>query len=840
MKLPLIPSSALLFLSYALAASASVPGEREFHAPITLDAPDFTPRPQTWSEPRRLGLPSDEKLTTVEIRDRTFNIKRVSSRAQLGKSTRAAVAVTPGGLAVHEKDDEALFFLGSGGGGRFSNERLIVENCNFIIDFEEGDFEEWDPRRSAIYVEGYKEVVVRNCVFLSKATKFDPMRKVVASVTAYDCLRVEIENSYFEGRTIGWRGHINIYCSGPTSIRNVEINGLDQAAGGIWVATGVGEGKIGWIHQNEPEKMIYPAGPLLVENCWVHDQKGDENSDGIYVQSIQPYLIRNTKVENWGPDDSLIDVGFRDTAGKTHNCKPLANHGGLGVIENCEFAKGYVKDSVGIAGGLVFRHNLVRDGAWFFPYVFDGGSWFVVSNEFRDQAGVIVSGRNNQLSGWTPKEGMFAKGSQMVLFNNQFKGKPGVAPKALYVGGAAPGPLKEVIRADHNAYAFDTPPAKWGEGAKNESDYATLDDWRTATGNDRNSVLSATASVAAFARVPADTLKLPGGLAMNFGPFKAGLTGPVGVQHTPTRERAARASQALSADYARRHFNLEAETLKSSGTDAAKIEKRSWASAGAYVVAALGTGETIDLAASVPEAASYLLSTVTPGSRKPGTFQFLVNGEPLGKPFRSDRKNTIPHGVAMLPAGGLRFSYRSVEGGELLLDAIGFRDGVAHEREQARQDAVAAAREKAKAQKADIEERKIRHELSALPLVGPAPGSYTGAEVKGVAYRLLVPKGDTARLSWRVPSPAAPGRFAVYAVFFQQQDKARVKLFLDGAPVGEKEFPVTASTRLGEVELPEADHLFTLEFSGYKPGAKLRLQRIDLLPLDEATADPSA
>jgi hypothetical protein len=836
-----------LLLACALGASAlsaAVPGERPFHAPITREAVDYTPMPQTWSEPRRLGLPSAEQLATVEIRDRTFHIKRVSPRAKLDAATRAAAAATPGGLAVHEQDDEALFFLGSGGGGRFSGERLVVENCTFVIDFEQGDFEAWDPRRSAIFVEGYKEVVIRNSVFLSKATPFDPMRKVIASVTAYDCLRVEVEDCYFEGRTIGWRGHLNIFCCGPTSIRNVEVNGLDRAAGGIWVATGVGEGKIGWVHQDAPEKMIYPAGPLLIENCWVRDQKGNENSDGIYVQSIQPYLIRNTKVENWGPDDSLIDVGFRDTAGKTHGRKPLANHGGLGLIEHCEFAKGYIKDSVGIAGGLVFRHNLLRDGAWFFPYVFDGGSWFVVSNEFRDQTGVIVSGRNNQLSGWTPKEGMFANGSQMVLFNNLVRGKPGVAPRALFVAGAAPGPLKEVIRSDYNAYAFDTPPAVWGLEPKDETKYTTLEDWRAATGNDRHSVFGPAADLGAFAKVPPDTLTLPGGIPMRFGPFKAGLTGPVGVQHGPTRERAARASTALAADYARQHFELEVEKMTLGGSaPAPRVENRGWASGGAYLSGAVSAGSSVELTAAFPHAGRFLVSTITPGSRRGGVFRLHVNGRPLGDPFTLDRKRSIAHGVAEFAAAPQRFTYEAVGpgpggGNELIVDALGLRAAEPYERELARRARADADRNAAKARRAEIEARKIRIAVGDLPLAAPAPGSYTAAEVKGSTYRLLVPRSAPARIAWRVPAPAGGGRFAVSAVFFQQQDSARVRLLADGKPVGEP-VAVRAETRLGEIDLPVGDHVLGLEFSDFSAGAKLRLQRLDFLPVEAASA-PSA
>ncbi len=845
MKLPQ-PAPVLTFLLFAcgLAASAlsgAVPGERPFHQPITLDAPDFTPRPQVWEEPRRLGLPSAEQLHTVEIRDRVFQIKRVSPRAKLDRATRDAVANTPGGLAVHENPEEALFFLGSGGGGRFSSERLIIENCTFIIDFEEGDFESWDPRRSAVYVEGYKEVIVRNSVFISKATPFDPMRKVIASVTAYDCLRVEVEDSYFEGRTIGWRGHLNIFCCGPTSIRNVEVNGLDRAAGGIWVATGVGEGKIGWVHQDAPEKMIYPPGPLLIENTWVRDQKGNENSDGIYIQSVQPYLIRNTKVENWGPDDSLIDVGFRDTAGKTHGGRPLANHGGLGLIEHSEFAKGYIKDSVGIGGGLVFRYNLLRDGAWFFPYVFDGGSWFVVSNEFRDHTGVIVSGRNNQLSGWTPREGMFINGSQMVLFNNLVRGRPGVAPRALFVAGAAPGPLKDVIRSDFNAYAFDTPPAVWGLEPGDRERYATLEDWRAATGNDRHSILAPDANVTAFASVPPETLTLPGGIPMRFGPFRAGLTGPVGVQHAATRERAARASAAVAAEYARKYFDLEVETMKLSGDTPLRTERRTWASGGAYLAGPVPAGSTVELLADFPSAERFLVSTVTPGSRRSGRFQFLVNGQPLGEPFTLERRRTISHGVASFQAGPQRFAYRSLgpgpEGGfELIVDTLNFRAAAPHEREQARQARVRAEREAARARQAELDARKIRFPVNELRLASPAPGTYSAAEVRDTAYRVFVPRSSPARLAWRMPAPPAPGRFAVFAVFFQQQDRAQVQLLVDGTPAGQGPVRVSANTRLGEVDLPAGEHVLALEFSGFNPGAKLRLQRIELLPLDQQPA----
>lgn len=527
-------------------ATISTPsGPRQLHAPETQDTINTTPRVVAWVEPKPLNLPSNELLTTISVKGKSYNIKRVAPLPKKSEESAKSRAM----IALYDQADQALYFRGSGRGGLESKERLIIEDCTFIIDFEEGDFERFEPRRAAIFVEGFKEVLVRNCIFISKATGKDPIRKVTGSFVAYDCVKVEVNDCYFEGRTAGWRGHLLAWGCGPTSIRNVEINGRNEAAGGIWIANGVGESKIGWPHQNEPELMIYPPGPLLVENAWVHDQKGTENSDGIYVQAIQPYLLRNCKVENWGPDDSLIDVGFRDTAPKQHAGKILINHGGLGMVENCEFSNGYVKDSVGMAGGMIFRNNLMRQ-AWFFPYVFDGGSWYVVGNRFEPLNTVIVSGRGGQTGGWTPQEGIFTNGSKMYLYNNIFVSGNQKPLTALYVGGAQPAALKDVIVADYNVYALATPPQAWGLGSKGEANnYNSFEAWRAATGNDKNSVLGA-GSLDGFKNVPADTVKLPGGVPMQWGQTKVGLTGPVGVQNASVLARAKPLREAFAAEFA--------------------------------------------------------------------------------------------------------------------------------------------------------------------------------------------------------------------------------------------------------------------------------------------------
>ena len=488
---------------------------QEFSLPQNSDERDYTPAAQIWFEPEAIQLSDRPAPHTVLVRDRQYHLKQTVSKE------------TSGQAGAHFEDAEtALHFRSESNTGRSAPERLVIDNCTFLIDFQRGNLEDWNPLRSAIHVEGYGEVLIRNCAFAVVSKDSDPIRKTIASIYATDCLKVQIEDCHFQGRTLGFRGHLTLFGCGPTSIRNCEIDGLGGMAGGIWVATGVGEGKIGWPHQKDPSKMIYPAGPVLIENCHVHHQKSKQNSDGIYLQSVGPYLIRNTKFDSWGPDDSLLDVGFRDSASRSYGGKPMTNHGRLGMVERCEFSNGWLKSTVGLGGGLIFRQNKLSN-AWIFPYFFDGGSWYLLGNEWEDMDRVAISGRMNQTDGWTPKEGLAANSSKFFIYNNRF-GKTKGKLDAVYVGGAAPGPLADVIVADFNHYAFDDPKA-WALASQGEEpkNFPTFENWRKSTGNDRNSVLGR-GSRRDFtgARLP---FELPGGIPMEFGELESGLTGPVGL-----------------------------------------------------------------------------------------------------------------------------------------------------------------------------------------------------------------------------------------------------------------------------------------------------------------------
>jgi hypothetical protein len=804
------------------------------HPPETADGASISaPSQVAWEQPQPLNLPSAENLETITVKDRTYEIRRISSEKGIPKEEIAAK-----GLAHFENANEALYFRGSGGGGLKSKERLIVENCTFIIDFKEGDFENWTPRRSGIFVEGFREVLIKNSVFISRGTHLDPLRKTVGCLIAYDCLNVKVEDCYFEGRTVGFRGPINIFCCGPTHIKNVEVNGGGRTTGGIWVATGVGEGKIGWVHQDDPSLMIYPPGPLLIENCWVHHQKGKENSDGIYVQSVRPALIRNCKVEKWS-EDSLIDLGFRDTPPHSFAGKPLVNHGGLAVIEHCEFADGYVKTSVGLAGGLIFRQNILKN-AWLFPYVFDGGSWYVVGNKFEGMTGVIVSGRNGQTNGWTPKEGMFIRGSKMFLFNNHFKNAPERILPALYVAGADPGPLRDCILADYNIYEIDPPPARWAIEAKSASaQYPDLAAWRAGLGQDVHSVLGP-GSLDQYRHVT-PPIQLPGGILFEMGEGKAGLTGPVGVSNEAVLKRARELSDKLAMEAATRHFTVQVETLPSdkSGMEL-KQENQSWAGGGAYLTLRGKTpGDVVTFHGEVPKPGRYYLTSNLVAGPAPGRFLFKVNGVALGNDFESGEKGGIRHGAVELEPGPVKLTYElatesPAKESILAVDSIAFDDADAIDAESARaaqaKAKTAATREKQKLQDA----KKIKFEVADMTLASKTKGFCEAYESKGKRYLLFMPATEDDRLEYDVTLPSA-GKYEAHLVFASQQDGGKVQLSLAGAPVGEA-VAVGGSKKLGMVEFSSVQQRVALTFSSFQSKAKMRILSLDFLPLQAPDA----
>jgi hypothetical protein len=803
------------------------------HAPIvaaegatTTDI--FTPRPYTYVEPRPLALPSTEDLKTVTIRDREYTIRR-TARWPAGMTPEKAKAE---GLALYEKNDEALFFLGSGGGGLKSRERLVVEDCTFVLDFQQGDFEKWDAKRCAICVEGYKEVLVRNCVFVSKTLMSQEIRRTVGSVLAYDCQKVQVEECFFAGRTTGWRGHVLVFCCGPTAIRNIEVRGLKQGdqwacGGGIWVASGVGEGKIGWVHQDNPELMIYPPGPLLVENAWVHDQIGRENNDGIYVQSVQPFLVRNSKVENWR-DDSLMDVSFRDSGGKGYDGKKLVNHGGVGVVENCEFRKGsaksFVKNSVGAGGGIVFRNNVFQD-VWVMPYIFDGGGWWFAGNEFIDLSGAAICGDDGRGGGWEP--GMFQNGSAMYFYNNLFRARPGAKPNTMMVTKNAAALIKGV-RMDYNVYDLNSGSVgAWlmEEQKERKAVCKSFAEWQKASGADEHSVLGKE-TLDVFKAVRPDTVKLPGGLPMTFGAAKAGLTGPVGVTNPKVLAKAKALCDAFEKGYAAANAQIEIEDMavleKTAGLTE-KLDKRGWYGGGAArFIEAKEVGESIKLEFKI-EAGGRFRANVSVVKGEQGACEYLVDDKPLAKE------------PVQLEAGAHKLTCKVVQApARIGLDRLSLVE-FSEEQEAAQQNA-AQAKAAATTRAAALDAAKLKMDIAQLSVTEKhgVVGDYP--RKGGGNYRLFMAKvGESVTMSLEVPKTDS---YDVSLALTAQQDKGKLQVLVDGKEIGPPA-NLTGNMPLGSVQLAEGKHSITFKIVAVaKEGeqVKIRLNQLVLVPSSAARA----
>jgi len=815
----------------AFFAAAESPAEeawstKDLHPPLTAAAPDFEPRPYRYREPAPLDLPSDADLRTTVVEGRHFHIKRPPAGAyDPARETE--------GARIFENEEEALYFRGTGGSGRESRERLIVRDCTFVIDFEPGDhpggnFGKWDPRRGAIVVEGYREVVIENCVFVSRATKHDPIRKITGSIVANYCLKVRINQCYFEGASLGWRGHILVWGGGPTEITNVEIAGARQGTtfamgGGIWVAHGE---KIGWTHGGNPGEMIYPNGPLRIENVHIHDQQGRQNTDGIYVQSIQPYLIRNSRVENWKGQDSLIDVGFRDTF-QGFRGERLINHGAIGVIEHCHFGDGYVKSSVGLAGGLIFRHNVMHN-AWMFPYVFDGGDWYVLGNQFEEMTGVIVSGRNAQLDGWTPGEGMFARGSRMHLYGNAFSNRVGKQLPALYVNNNPKSPLDRVIVADHNAYRFDPMPRSWAIDQAMDRRYS-LADWR-ATGNDRHSVVGPDASAPA----PMPPLDLPGGLRYDMTEaIEPGLTGPVGVTNAWVIQQARRLSDAARQAYDRRYVEIEFEDMevvdRADGLNMSFKPSSYWSGRGTIRIEPRA-GQHVTFKFSVPHGNRYSIHsrTVKAGPRTRATL--LIDGKVVDETFNAAAGGN-EHAAHHLDAGDHTLTFRYREDGTHRLDRLDLA-------------AYPLAEEQAD-QQARLEQQSARQRLEARQAATTALEAEDLAVIESTAfvdiypnkkasngqYLLLMPKRPDEGVILEIRAPRR-GAYELLVATVDQQDGGALRLTVNGKPVGEPA-RINQMIRFDRVRLENGENRVGLTLAEGNPPIKVRLDRIDLVDLAE-------
>ncbi|MBC8126347.1 MAG: right-handed parallel beta-helix repeat-containing protein [Gloeobacteraceae cyanobacterium ES-bin-144] len=825
-------------------------GEQILTDPEVTDAINPKPKAVKWVEPKRLGLPSREDLVTHNIRGKTYHINRSSKAVEHHLRLRALAAsggtgnsetVPPGfdplkPFASYEKLDESPAFLGGGGGGLRSKERLIVEDCVFIMDFTEGDFEKFDPKRSAIFVEGYNEVLVRNCVFFSRSSTRDPLRKTTASIYASDCQKVEVDNCYFEGRTIGWRGHINVWSCGPTSITHCEINGKGAAAGGIWVATGLGEGKIDYAHSDgDPSLVIYPPGPVLVENCWVHDQKAKENSDGIFIQSARPYLIRNCKVENWGPDDSLIDVGFRDTS-KTWDGRFLSNHGGLGMIENCELAGGWIKDSVGLAGGLVFRNNLIRD-AFFFFYAFDGGSFYCVGNRFEPTDEVLFSGRNNGTDGWTPREGMLGQGGKAYFFNNHFKRDS--APAAIYVAGADTSPVKGNIVSNYNHYDMPPPPVMGIEGSKEKGTRYTLDQWRGELGQDVNSIFGA-GSREAFKNANPQLLSLPGGIPMSFGENRTGLVSPVGVTDKDTLDKMRDHSAKFAADHAAKNFDVAIGNIKiKSATMDAENVRRKWGDKGEQLnLKPSAAGQELSFTIHVSNSNRYYVGSRSQRQPGAGIYQLLINSETIGEPFEfPSRGGTTLHGPVKLSEGEHVVTYKFVSPGigngtAGTLDGIQFIDAEVMDAEIAARNSSKAQAATAASAKARLDAETLKFPITSLLVIGNTNGRISKATSKSGDYLLWQTAGKLAMISFKIEVPES-GTYTIRATTVNQEDKGALQLQIDGKDVNPPA-KLGGNIDFGEAELSKGDHILGLKQVQPDATVKIRLNHFKLLPFPAA------
>lgn len=816
------------------------------HPPITAPADAtreqiFAPLPYTYEEPRPLALPSTAELKTITIRDREYTIRKTPWRP--GTTPEQ---IKTNGVAWYDKSDEALFFQGSGGGGLRSMERLIVENCTFVLDYQEGNFDTWDAGRCAIRVEGYNEVLIRNCVFVSRTTKEQEIRRTVASIVAYDCQKVQIEECFFAGRTTGWRGHVLVFCCGPTSIRNIEVHGTRQGdqwscGGGIWVASGVGEGKIGYMHADEPDLMIYPPGPLLIENAWIHDQTGRENNDGIYIQSVQPFLVRNSKLENWR-DDALMDVGFRDGAGHGK----LVNHGGMGIVEQCEFVKGasksFVKNSVGAAGGIIFRNNVLRD-IWVMPYIFDGGTWYFVGNEFVDLTGPAICGDDGRGGGWEP--GMLRDGSRMVFFNNRFQAQSGAKLSCLIRSKNAVALPKGLVM-DYNVYDLNGAVGAWLVDDAQEVGAKTWEEWKKLSGSDAHSMAGGK-TLETFKGVNPEALKLPGCVPMVFGPANAGLTGPVGVTNPKVLANARALVEAFEREYAGANVALQVEDLPVAAKSV-DVTKETRKTSGGYAWLVLDgkqVGDAITFTVTVDQARRYYVNTGTQPTDEGGLYQLAVNGQKVGEATELAKKDGVRHGVASFKAGANALTYTltalgAAGGGRAALDTLGLRDAAQVDQEaafdQAKADKAAAQRAAAAA----LEAAKIKFVIADLPVIGKTKGHLSDAESKGVKYRLWQPVGEGDSVAFGVDITKA-GNYAVNIVTHAQTDKGQVQLLVDGKDFGAPQ-GLSGSMGFGTGELSEGRHTVCLKLlkNGNPAGMKVRLREIDLLPKRAQTPEPPA
>lgn len=349
-------------------------------------------------------------------------------------------------------------------------ERVVIEDCEIDLRFPAKHF-----GNVGIFIFACKDVTLRNV----RVRGLTDGAEASGGIRIFDADQTLIEDCSIQGSFD--RENLELRDCGPATIRRVESRGRRVGDGyrsgsGIWVANGRGESKL--LPAN-PDRPRYPSRGLRIEDCVVADCTGTANKDGIYIQSIRDFIVRRCRVENWR-HDGLVDVGFRDTKGD----RP--NHGGTGRFEDCDFHAGYLKVTVGAAGGITFRNCRSR-GVSYVPYFFDGGTVYFekcVFDGFADAA--WVGNPNafavNQQGDWLPDPQDTYGRSSVTRFNDcDFRDRE---LREAFLLGNPKHPFVRFFAGDRNTY--DLPNLK--VFARDVTGVIpSFAEWRRRTGNDRNS-----------------------------------------------------------------------------------------------------------------------------------------------------------------------------------------------------------------------------------------------------------------------------------------------------------------------------------------------------------------
>lgn len=361
--------------------------------------------------------------------------------------------------------------------------RVVISNLNLKVKWDHPKPDKFGT--TLFYVEDAGEVVIENLNIISA----DPDYRQYHTIYIEGAERVIIRNLYLAGTVQSY--HIRLEGCKEVLIDGVEIAGIDyngtgrrRLGGGIWINNG--DGKPG----QAPLTAKHPKLPgwQVVQNCYLHDNSESDgterNQDAVLVHSAGDGLLFNCVVENWmrHTADASFDLSFRRGEPEFQDRFFRIERN---IIKNATFYK-----SVGNVPGpnMLFWANNLFINSTYADYHRGAADSVFVNNTYifdlekapENLRGLAMRGSEGYCCLWGY--------SGPTALSNGLLFKPGGRFFMFYQNAEPPEDKYHFFVPNHNLYAVGNASTAWLRTAQRGVVFATLDAWREATSQDKDSL----------------------------------------------------------------------------------------------------------------------------------------------------------------------------------------------------------------------------------------------------------------------------------------------------------------------------------------------------------------